>query len=177
MKRFLVALVLGFVLVGCNLPGGSTPTPIPTMVPSGGRRPAPTATIVFGAASAPTTAPTQSFALVVTPTKAAAAAGVKYDCDPNGIKVEDIQVGEAVKPGHKYNFVYPGKSKSGLGVWFWIAKQYGVAIPDSDMKINSSKYSQAYLYWLSSPSDPKSIFDWAAYNADKEVAFVFYLPE
>jgi len=174
MKRFLTILFLSFLLVGCTLPGKSSPTS--TAVPSAGRRPAPTATISFGSTIVPTTAPTQSFALE-TPTRIPAAAGVKYDCDPEGVEVEDIETGEVLKPGHKYYFVYPGKSKSGLGVWFWLSKQYGDAIPASDLVVNTSRYSQAYMYWLSSPSDPKAIFDWGAYGADKEVSFVFYLPE
>lgn len=173
--KFLVVLLclVGFLLTGCNLPfGAQEPTPEPVF---SARRPPVTPLASLGQATlVPTIAPTVSF--LRTPN--ATPDGItKYNVDPAGSTATDPEAGVPLRPGTKYTLVYPGKSKAGIGVWFWTAKQYGSVIPPADMLVNTSKYSQAYIYWLSEPSDPEAKFDWEAYGSDLEVKFVFYLPQ
>lgn len=184
MKRSVVLtvmLILAVSVTSCNFPviGGAAPTATFAFAggPRGGGQTAlgtPTlvrATTAAGTPSAP--------AKTAIPAGAATKFVPTVDVDPKNLtETVTPKAGEVLKAGVRYALVYPGIDKAGIGVWFWIAKQYGNAIPSKDLLDNMSKYSQAYKYWVKE-GGPKSKFGWDLYHSDhsKPIPFTFYLPK
>lgn len=177
MKRpvfAILTIILTLVIVGCSFPGAKTPLPeIPFPTKEVGvatatlALPLPTKSVNTGAAT-----PNPNFATVAAPV-------TQFVVDPAGVVAENPVAGKSLVPGVKYNLLYPGQTKAGIGIWFWIAKQYGTAIPNSDMQIKSSRYTQAYLFWIGESKNPSAKFDFKTYyeSKDKAISFVFFLPK
>lgn len=165
IKAILVVLLLAVFVSGCTLPWAAKTIPTPV------KQAAAIKTPIFGATQAvPTTAPTQSYG------SPKATPGIKYDVTGKDAAEKTPAAGEALVCGkYVYTLTYPGTKTAGIGIWFWIAKQYGGFIPEQDMTDPGSKYTQAYLYWIGTSKSPVENFTWSTYKTTGDT-FKFYLP-
>lgn len=172
MKNFpILALILAMIMMaGCSLKRiPSQPTPVQNAQAT------PTLSFPFQVTPTPTLidmVPTwtpDSSSVGSMPTLASTNSTIKYDVDPVGAVEVTPKAGETLVCGTKY--IISAFPDAGTSIWYWLAKQYGSGIPKADMSVRTSKFSQAYLYWIK--HNPTN-YDRTTFVPGS--TFIFYLP-